>query len=50
MHEYAEFVVPFAAGAALGSGTVFALLKSRLKLYRHMIEERLSDMNQGIVS
>lgn len=50
MHEFEEFLMPFAAGVAIGSGTVFALVKSRLTFYRHMIERRLDVINQRIVS
>lgn len=50
MHEYAEFFMPFVVGAALGCGTVYALLKSRLKFYRYMIEQRLANINQRIAN
>jgi len=49
MHGATGFILPFAAGVALGSGLVFALMKSRLRLYRHMIEQRLSDANQRFI-
>lgn len=49
MHGSDAFILPFAAGAILGSGLVFALLKSRLRLYRFMIEQRLAAANQQII-
>lgn len=50
MHEWTELILPFGIGAALGSGLVFAIYKSKLRFYRYVIEQRLAEINHQIIS
>ena len=48
MFVWTHWLLPFAVGTVSGSVLVFMYFRSRLRIYRYLIEERLSEANQQI--
>lgn len=49
MHVWSDLLLPFAVGTISGSVGVFLYFRSRLRVYKFLIEQRLSEVNQRIV-
>ena len=49
MHDWTHLLLPFALGAISGSVLAFLYFRSQLSVYRNLIEQRLSAVNQRTV-
>jgi hypothetical protein len=49
MYVWTGLIIPFAVGAVAGSAIVFLYFRSRLRIYRYLIEQRLAEVNQRIL-
>lgn len=50
MHALAGLILPFSVGAVSGSGAVCLFFRSRVRLYKYLIEQRLADVNERIIA
>ena len=48
MHAWTDLLLPFAVGIGSGSVLVFFYFRSRLRIYKYLIEQRLSEVNERV--
>lgn len=49
MHSWMDLLLPFALGTVLGSCAIFLYFRSKLRIYKYLIAQRLSEVNRQIV-